>query len=210
MSDTVWVSLMMVKYTIAVRLNVGRDLWDRSVLRDIFERYQWGETLRPDEFPKAFYADYYDHKQKKLPDIFRADGFVCLSNLGMTVFKEFDLGEGGFVPTKIYQYDRTIPVEGEYFCLNFGTRKHGCIVDKSRNLQRASGGPFPFWIRADSQDYDIAVSKAAFVGADLWTDHSLGEAVFMSDQLVKALAEFGMAEKFDLKRCLLVDDNTNG
>lgn len=210
MADTVWVSLMMVKYTIAVRLNVGRDLWDRSVLRDVFERYQWGETLKPDEFPKAFYSDYHDIKLEKLPDVFNADGFFCFSVRGMTVFKDFDLGEGGFAPTQIFQYDRTTPVEGEYFCLNFGARKRACVVEKSQNLQRASGGPFPFWIRADSKDHDIAVSDAAFFGADLWTDHNLGEAVFMSDQLVKALAKYSMAEKLDLKRCLLVDENTNG
>jgi hypothetical protein len=200
---------MMVSFSAVAYVNVGRDLWDRVVLKDIMWRYFRGEMLKPEEFPKAFYHDYYDVKLKKLPDFFQADGFFCFSNRGMKVFKDFDLGEGGFVPVKIYQYDRTTPIEGDYFCLNFGERKPACVIRKSKNVNRTEGGPFPFKVRADSEDYDIAVSKAAFVGADLWTDSNLGYAVFLSDRLVRVLSYHGLAEKLDLKRCLLVDENTN-
>lgn len=209
-SDTVWVSLMMVSLSAVAYVNVGRDLWDRTILKDVMWRYHWGEMLNPEEFPKAFYHDYYDTKLKKLPDFFDADGFYCFSAHGMAAFKNFNLGEGGFVPAKIYQYDRTTAVEGDYYCLNFGARKHACVVEKSQSINRTSGGRFPFRVRADCEDYDIVVSKSAFLGADLWTDSNLGEAVFMSDRLVKSLSAQGLTEKLDLRRCLFVDDNSVG
>lgn len=105
------------------------------------------------------------------------------------MLRQFDLGGGGLYPVKVLKKDRETPVGGEWFCINFGNRKEAFLVSESTPLEQlyirpGEKGWFP---DATLKDNDIAVSKEACTGPDIWIDPQVGDAIFFSDALGKAL-----------------------
>ncbi len=123
------------------------------------------------------------------------------------MLRQFDLGEGALYPTKMFQHDRTTPVKGEYFCLNFGATKQAFVPEYSPRAYK----PYPtqdIWqLSLNSEDDNIAVTKIAMDGPDLWADPDLRNAFFPSDTLVQALKAAKLTRRFGLQKCRVIREN---
>ncbi len=207
MTDTVWVSQMCADTSIMCGLEVD---WpainlDRKPRKATFERY---EFKQPDQLPKVMYANHQIFSQLKLPYLFNQGYYFCVSSTCAEVLHSFDLGRGGLVPVPIFHRDRETPVGGEFFILNFGANKRAFVAAASRNLMKMphlEGEP-ELWVRGDNVDGDVAVTRAALEGPDIWTDPNIHKAIFFSDRVVQALQAKKMAKRFSFLRCRIVGE----
>jgi hypothetical protein len=53
-------------------------------------------------------------------------------------------------------------------------------------------------------DGDLAVTRAAFEGPDIWVDPAISPAFFVSDGLAQALRAAGVHKTFGLKKCRVI------
>jgi hypothetical protein len=143
---------------------------------------------------------------KRLPHLFHANGYWCISELARTIIEASELGRTRIRPVPIFQRDRITPVPGRFFCLNIAETKVVLAPDASHGLRR---NPYArvdvFSAPYVTKDGDIAVSAAARVGAELWKDPALQRDFFVSSRLGTALADAGMAQAFRLFSCRVVD-----
>ena len=56
----------------------------------------------------------------------------------------------------------------------------------------------------EMEDGDIAVSRTALAGPDVWVDTALFQSIFLSGPLGDALDEAGLRHDFRLFRCKVV------
>lgn len=150
---------------------------------------------------------YKGKKYKKLPAIFNASGFWVVSTACADVLRQFDLGEGALYPTKLFQHDRTTPVEGEYFCLNFGNQKQAFVPEYSPAALKPHPTQDMWKLPFVPKDYDMAVTKAALVGPDLWIDPLVRKALFLSDPLAQALKAAKLTRPFGLRKCRVIRES---
>jgi len=127
--ETVWVSSAMVDSRLVKPFTSDLFQNDANTAAETTRQNEKGIPLRADQFPKEIFVMYKGKKYKKLPAIFNASGFWVVSTACADVLRQFDLGEGALYPTKLFQHDRTTPVEGEYFCLNFGNQKQAFVPE---------------------------------------------------------------------------------
>jgi len=210
MTGKVWVSLMMKDSTLFKRLSADIVLNDKWNAIDASERHEKGEWLPAERFPKEIYGMFYDRKEKKLPGIFYGNGFWCVSAACAEVLLRFDLGKGGIYPVKLLQHDRVTPIEGEYFCLNFGAHKTAFLRELTTGglyIPQHQGSVV--WLSSPVDDFSIAVSENALEGPDLWMDPGLGKAIFFSDRLVGALKAANMSRRFRFRKCRIVEAEEN-
>jgi len=57
------------------------------------------------------------------------------------------------------------------------------------------------------KDYDMAVTKAALVGPDLWIDPLVRKALFLSDPLAQALKAAKLTRPFGLRKCRVIRES---
>ncbi|WP_170416668.1 hypothetical protein [Ruegeria atlantica] len=200
----IWVSDAMVSVSSIKGFEADIVLRDMERAVEAMKRNRLGEPQSEDCFPKEMYAKYNDKKEKKQPDFFMAGGLWTVSSACAAVLHQFDLGEGNLYPVKLFQHDRTTPVEGEYFCLNFGAQKTAVLTDQSPRITK----PYPnyaIWQPPGAmQDKDIAVSASALVGPDIWIDTQMRHAFFVSDPLAQALRAAKISRSFKLRKCIVL------
>ena len=171
---------------------------------DAMKRNNMGEPLPANRFPNEMYAEYPDKKEKKQPDFFNAGGTWTVSANCAAVLFQFDLGEGQLCPVKLFQHDRSTPVEGEYFCLNFGAQKTAVLTDQSPRIDKPYENHDIWEPPGAMQDNDIAVSGLALKGPDIWMDTQMRDAFFVSDGLAQALRAAKVSRPFRLRKCIVL------
>lgn len=171
---------------------------------DAMKRNNVGEALPANRFPKEMYAEYKDKKEKKQPDLFNAGGTWTVSSACAAVLRQFDLGEGNLYPVKLFQHDRTTPVEGEYFCLNFGAQKTAVLTEQSPRIDKPYENYDSWQPPGAMQDKDIAVSASALHSPDIWMDPQMRRAFFVSDPLAQALRAAKVSRPFKLRKCIVL------
>ncbi|MFM1815094.1 MAG: hypothetical protein RLZ98_1789 [Pseudomonadota bacterium] len=180
------------------------DIVQREVEKAIaaVRRSEAGELLDDDMFPTAIWGDKHSKRMKRLPHLFYANGYWCLSEAAKTIIEAHELGRTRIRPVPIFQRDRITPVPGRFFVLNIAETKAALAPDASQGLRRnphAEAAVFnPPWVVADG---DIAVAAVARQGAELWLDPALQRAFFVSGRLGSALIDAGMAKAFSLYSC---------
>ncbi|NSX55455.1 imm11 family protein [Parasulfitobacter algicola] len=200
--DTVWVSRAMMDSTLMKGFDHDNYFVDKENALDAMRRNEKGEPLPADRFPKEMYGEYRDEKVKKQPDIFNAGGFWTVSAECADVLRQFDLGQTSLYPVKILQHDRTTPVEGTYFCLNFGETKDAFVSEES---PRARERGYNAWgLPYGVKDGEMAIKPDALKGVDLWMDQRVKDAFFLSDPLVKALKAAKLTRRFGLRKCRIL------
>lgn len=154
-----------IKAFTADPLPTGMDLGQMAEMNEA------GEPMSADHFPRQIFAEYPDKKEERQADLVLAAGAVVVSTVCADILRQFDLGRSCLYPIKLFQHDRTTPVEGEYFCLNIGERKHAFLPEHSPSVQVF--GNKKMKMRPYLEDGDVAVSSSALEGPDLWVSPPL-------------------------------------
>lgn len=203
---TVWVSEAQKDPTIVKGFTNDLQTADRRAAMDAVKRNDAGEALPPERFPKEFYRKS-DEKAQKLPDIANAGGFWLVSAAVADVLRSVNLGRTSLYPTQVFRNRKKTPLDGAYFCLNFGAQKRAFLIEHSPLAQKNWYDKIDRGFRylpSLPRDGDIAVDRTALDGPDLWVDPLLRDAFFLSDRLVQALKRAKLTRRFGLFRCRVV------
>jgi hypothetical protein len=143
---------------------------------------------------------------KKVGELFWAAGFMAVRGKLAEVLAHFDLGEGRLEPLAIYKEDMVTPEPGEFFILNFGARKDSIIADQSGKISPMAVDRFTgkqiYSVRTYKEG-DIVLGRQALLGPDIWMEERISGAIFMSDAVVRAIAEAEIRIDFRLSQCRL-------
>ena len=162
-----------------------------------------GKPVDPSQLPKSIYMD--KGKKANLPPVFDANGFYVVNGTVAEILSRHDLGEGGLYPVDVWQSDRATPVKGPWFCWTFGNTK--CAFTKANSVNLRDFGP------SDSEwanmpyapaDFDVAVTRDALGGPEVWLDLPLFKAVFMSRELGDELVAANLGQFFRLYRAKII------
>jgi hypothetical protein len=132
MSDYVWMRVAMGqgdKVQWITHSFAHDDSAQETRLRDIIKKIDEGSPLSADEIPDEFFfgAPEATEKSYNFPHLFYAYGYWLVSKAAADVLCQFDLGGGGLYPAKVFKKDRITPVDGEWFCINFGNQKQAFL-----------------------------------------------------------------------------------
>lgn len=167
------------------------------------KRNMAGEPLGPDCFPDEIYgAPGAKESDYNLPDVFYAGSFWVVSNAAARILRLFELGGGGLYPVKVLKSDRATPVDGDYYCINFGNQKATFLPDESRNVEIFVRDVWQ--TRARLADFDLALDRMAQEGSDIWIEQKVDSAIFLSFELGAALRKEKADRGFFLKKCRIV------
>ena len=167
-----------------------------------------GEPLTAQYFPSQIWGIASAREANyKLPDLFRAGDIWVVSSRAGEVLRQFDLGGGSLYPVNVLKKDRATPVGGEWFCINFGNQKKAFRPEESINAWHGyiRDGLKGWFAELPLKDHNFAVSASASLGPDIWIDPDVGDAVFLSDRLAKALKKAKADKGFFLSKCRVID-----
>lgn len=74
-----------------------------------------------------------------------------------------------------------------------------------RDVSYMNADESEFWATYGLEDGDIAVTRAAFEGADLWFERRLKDKIFMSGRLHDAILAAKVKVKFQFARARIVE-----
>lgn len=174
---------------------------------DCGRRNDSGESLDSECFPSEIYgAPNAKESNYKLPDIFFAGSYWAVTKAAADVLRQFVLGGGALYPVKVFKKDRVTPVEGEFYCINFGNRKEAFLPEQSTSFHEMyiRDGKKGWFAKATMKDDDFAVSRLALNGCDVWIDYNVGDSFFISDRLRAALRKAKADKGFFLKKCRVI------
>jgi len=207
-NETVWVSDSMGDTRLVKHFKADLSISDPNLAIEVKRKNEAGEPLDEELLPKEFFYIYRDKKEKRInPGFFNAGGFHCVSAAFADVLRRFDLGKGALYPVELFQHDRETPVEGEYFCINFGNQKQAFVPEYSPAAQKPHPTQDMWKLPFVPKDYDISVTKTALEGSDLWVDPLVRKALFLSDPLAKALKAAKLTRQFKLRKCRMIRVN---
>jgi hypothetical protein len=163
-----------------------------------------GDVVPVHMLPKVIWVDKGKGRINSFPAFFYGNGYWIVSRKAADIISQFDLGDGGLYPVKIFQSDRKTPVEGEFLCLNVGAQKLAFLPEQSPpafkqpDLER--------WTLPSAPKDDVFhVSAAVLRGPDVWWDPRVRSGFFLSEALGAALKKADMAKAFRLYRCPVVE-----
>jgi hypothetical protein len=204
MNAVAWMSNAEVNFEISLRLKSNLSNQDVSLAEKISRQYGRAEIVPEDQLPHSFYAVYERVKLDKLPPIFKSLGYWFVRQDCAEIFKQFDLGQGGFHPIKLFNFDRTLASDSCSILL-FGGQKRAFLPEV--NEMYVHGGRTESderWYPNDSSkliDDQIILSPLALQGPDFWFDPLFPAHAFFSDRLAQALKAADMDKDLWLKRC---------
>lgn len=208
-----WVSNARSDGSLGRRLMFDDWKRDEETALDRMRRNQTAVPLSDDEVPRSFFeyveseddAPYVDH----LGDLI-ISGYVLVSDRMADVLNRFDLGRSRLVPLKaIYARDRRTPLPGRYFLFNFGEDKTAFDPEPSRpdtNRQVMQGVPIWTLKLEEARDDAVVLNSAAADGPDFWLDPTTPLSFYLSDRLMQALKDAGLAWPWSAKRCRIQSD----
>lgn len=196
--DEIWVSMIFNDHTITVGVEVDRNEpgWAARIR---------GEPVAPENLPLRAYLTRKGVDPRKFRPIISGGAGLLVSLEVVQVLQGFDLGGSLFVPVQIYQPDHQTKVEKSYFTWRVLGRKTTLIPAESRDIRLPEGRQpettdhwkMPWHMKDD----DIAVSRMALEGPDIWSDNMAYAALFMKGRVVAALREADLTRRFRPKKC---------
>lgn len=200
MTETVWLSVAPQKSELTSFYRMEDRAAPAAVREDNAMFHGGGGHLEPDLLPQR--AIDYENRKKKLGHLFKVNGFLCVTEKAAAVLRQFDLGSGGLYPLEMVRYDGVTPIDGFFWALNFGEKKNALDIEQCRNV---TGHPkHGFRPEITVKDEDIAVTRSALEGSDIWGDVQFRHCFFISPRLGEALHKAGLAKVFHLMRCRIV------
>lgn len=224
MTGTVWLSRVQSDTEIGgkqgLRTKYAGSSWEEpyprhqipplgDALMESMARYNDGLKLAVDEFPQA--SAIYDpacfRRTKQL--FYPAPGFLGARERLAEVLTRFDLGCVGLIPYTIYEADAVTPYHGRFWLIGLGVQKTSFLPAESRRYDNLGRHPKTgnFVYRLDSRvcDGDIALSRAALNGPDLWVEAGFRGNLWMSGRLVEALLDAKLGVDWKLSECRIVE-----
>jgi hypothetical protein len=208
MSDAPWICTPSVYSGYARKYAnsfVGTESQDQG--KEWGERNWAGYPLPAESFPAAIFATQASKDTAyKLPHLFSDANFWVVSDKVCNIMKEADLGEGNLYPVKVLQVDRQTPVGGYWYCLNFGNRRSGLLVEQSARMYETYvyGGTKAWMPKETRNDGDIVLDSAVLAGPEIWIDPVVADAFFLSARLGSALKSAKVDKAFQMTRCGVV------
>lgn len=199
--SAVWISYAMIDPENKIS-PLANDLEDSAAI-EALNRNDAGEPLPAAMFPKMIWAAEPGLQLRALPPLFWANGFWVINGECGDVLRSCNLGSGALYPVDLLQNDRSTKVPGDFHCLNFGNVKPTFLPEKSARADQNPFNPAVWYPETNLRDGDIAVSRAALDGPDLWLSPPLKRAFFVSDRLAAALKSAGVDKPFGLRACVI-------
>jgi hypothetical protein len=168
-----------------------------------------GEPVAADQCPRYVWARKGSSKVKDSsvpPPLFVARGYWIVNAVAAAVLRQFDLGGGALYPVEVRKSNAITPFDGEWHTWIFGNQKETASFEASRGLREFSSLPDDPWrnLPFKPADGDLAVSRKALEGADVWVEKNLFQSVFVSAALGSALKSAGLARAFRLVKARVV------
>jgi len=220
MSEVVWVSHAMKDSSLTKALTSERLEEDKGHALEILRKNKIGAPLRAKDMPKKLFPQSREpHVIKRLPQLFYGGGHYVMSEKAADILRQFDLGDGGLHPIKIFQKDLKTEFGEGWHCINFGNVKETCVLEKSL-VGRGIGGMTPgpevrvsegvyetkyYNLPFVAKDDVVAVSRDALGGPDIWMDPLVHSAFFISERLARALKKAKLDKAFRLFKCRVVE-----
>ncbi len=204
MSDIPYFSSAFTDTTLILKLEADLVVEDNAKAVEACHAMARGEVLRDDQFPKRIWGDMRSKQMKRLPHLFFANGWWCVSQTAQEVLARHAMGANQFSEVTILQRDRITPVLGRFFAFHFVERKETLDEAASNGLQINPYAKMPvFNLPFVPGEGDVAVTPADNDGADLWVEQRLQRAFLVSWRLGQALEGAGLAKAFQLHSCRL-------
>lgn len=212
MADVAWMSVASVNPNIMIDLRSDASFSQDEEFRKSYvaacRATKRGEPIPEGLLPKTFFAWRGPHDDskpltKKLQYMTLSD-FWFVSSEAADVLRRFDLGGCKLHPVEVLMEDRTTPLPGSYFVLDFDSWKDVFLPDQSPEVAMMEGSKkrrMPYFMTPDDA---ATLSTEALRGADIWWNPLVLGAFFMSDRLVQALRAAGVDKPFSLRRCRIV------
>ncbi|MEM8750672.1 MAG: hypothetical protein AAGF28_10230 [Pseudomonadota bacterium] len=222
MTGEVWISSVMNDHSLSTRSGArakyyGKDwpppTFDLREGPDVdmqaYRRYWRGETLAREELTEALFV-FDKGRWAKRKDLFTAGSFYAVKGRLAEVLAAFDLGEGGLIEFPVYEEDKRTLVEGgPYYLLKFGCIKNTFVPEKSiglRSRRTIEQDGYELWADyMNLKDGDIAVTRDALDGPDLWFEKKLQDRIFMSGRLHDAILAAKVNVDFRFSKARLLD-----
>lgn len=210
MSDLVWISAA-ISHASNMRPfshdKAAEDGLNEDDLIKAVDANKFGQAVEAARFPsRVWLHEGAGPSDVNLPLFFVAYGFPIIHQSCADVLSQFDMGDGGLYPVEVFEKDRKTPIPGPWLCINFGNTKNGFEPEQSPRAKHrpirpgVKGWKPPFVVK----DGDMAVNAAASTGPDIWVDEQVGDAVFLSGALGRALKRAKADRGWMLKKCKIV------
>ncbi len=171
---------------------------------DLIWRFELGKEVSGDELPKIMWcSNDSDNRKKRLPHLFKANGFFIASQEMKDVLEAFDLGASCFIPVQLLHSDKKTPWPGTHYFLYMPDRVSTFDPEHSRRYKpnRYDDDNHVGTIPWDITDNDISVRAEALTGQDMWQDNSLLWSLFFTDASLEAIRRAGLMGDMQVTRC---------
>ena len=143
------------------------------------------------------------HKKRQY-HIMAADGLM-ISDPCADVLRQFDLGEHGIYPVRLWKNDRKTPSDKVYSYLTHGNRKDTFLPEHSPEASRLHESK-ALWFPPPNPVHDqLFYSKEALEGVDMWCERKTARGIMLSDRLATALKKAKMARDWMMLRCPVIE-----
>jgi hypothetical protein len=206
MSEHVWFSDARQQTSLIMRVDTDISVNDEDKAIEGQKLNQKGKPVPAELCPTMIWGDDTAPHFGRMPDLFYAMSQWIVSSRAADVLRQYDLGGGALYPVSggVFEKDRSTRVPGDYFCWTFGNSKNAFLPEQSENVSPPQV-PGLWWDMAwKPKDNEVAVSRAALEGPDIWLDAMLFKSIFMSGALGDALEQAGLTKAFHLHRCRVI------
>jgi len=203
MTDYIWISNVLADPDLVLMMETDVVAQDANRAIEAITLLKAGKAVHEDLCPKQVWGGEGAGWVQPAPDLFLANTYPIVSDKAADVLRRFDLGEGALYPVDaVHQKDRTTRIPGNFFCWIFGNSKSAFAAEESPDARPFAGPNSGRWkMPFVHQDDQLAASRSALAGPDVWVDPTLFKSVFVSGRLGDALGEAGLRKAFRLSRC---------
>ncbi|MEM1051263.1 MAG: DUF1629 domain-containing protein [Pseudomonadota bacterium] len=162
-----------------------------------------GKVLARHDFPPSIYGQASaTERDYDFPDVFVVNAQLVVSDRFTEVMDAFDFGSGSLLEVPHFKKDKTTPIPGKWFFLNFGNAKNAFVPEQSERIRKIEGTEF-WTIKSFQKPDNLAFNASALEGPDIWVEPKCPSVFFMSDRLYSAIRKAKL-QGFTSVRCKIV------
>ena len=170
-----------------------------------------GGPLAENDVPRSYSFGSKRDEGVDLPDFFFNGEDILVSQRFASTLEKHGLGNRTLFPICIYAFDKKRIMREDFFVLRVECVGSGLVPEKSEGVFENEHRPGFFINSFDHGGGGIAATYATIalrndvsIGADIWIDERLRNALFVSADLGAALIQENLAECMMLSACVSV------